>query len=184
MSEQLNVRINMDMIKANPMADEARESAQEKPKPEIDGQAEERNRLITIAGGEEIIVTFLNGSVATVKVRQIPVTKLESFMTRIVDEANQISILCDKPYEWGDTLTLASANEIIEKGMEINKDFLNAWCRRRAKWMEMMNTGVVADLQRKLDALQQVLGSVVSAPKSPLSTNSPPAKSPNSADRN
>ena len=133
----------------------------------------ERERMITIAGGVEITVKHVDGSSETVKVRQIPATKLEAFMTRLADEANSISIYCDKPLEWVDTLTHQSINDICEKGLEINEPFLVAWCRRRAKWMEMMNVGVIADLQRKVATLSEVLDSVNSARKSPTTTTSP-----------
>ena len=134
--------------------------------------------LITIAGGVELEVTHLDGRKETVKVRQIPATKLERFMTRLTDESTSVAIYCDKESAngWVDSLTHESINEVCEKGLEINEPFLAAWCRRRAKWVEMMNVGVIADLQKKLATLNQVLASATSAQSSLTTTDSPQNK--------
>jgi hypothetical protein len=133
---------------------------------------EEQQNMMTIAGGVEITARHLDGSSEQVKVRQIPATKLETFMTKVADEATSVSIYCDKPLEWVDSLDHKSITEICDKGLEINRDFLNAWCRRRAEWTEMLNVGVIADLQRKLEALNEILASVSSAQKLPTTTGS------------
>jgi len=140
-------------------------------KSEEESRKEERDKLITIAGGVELVVKHLDGSAERVKVRQIPATKLEAFMTKLADESTSVSIYCDKPIEWADTLEQDSISEICEKGFEINQNFLNAWCRRRASWTEMLNVGVIADLQRKLEALNNLLVSVGSAQKLPVTTD-------------
>jgi len=139
-------------------------------------EREEKENMVTIAGGVELIVKHLDGTSERVKIRQIPATKLELFMTKVSDESTSISIYCDKPIEWVDTLEQESINEVCDKGLEINENFLNAWCRRRAKWTEMVNVGVVADLQRKLDALHEILASLNSAQKLPTTTDSPQPK--------
>jgi hypothetical protein len=136
----------------------------------------EREAMVTIAGGVEMEVTHLDGSKETIKVRQIPATKIEEFMTRLADESVALRIYCDKPTEWADTLTHDSINDICEKGLEINSPFLAAWCRRRAKWTEMTNVGVIAELQNKLAALTELLQSVASAQKSPTTTDLPRKK--------
>ena len=121
-------------------------------------------------------VTHLDGKKETIKVRQIPATKVEEFMTRLADESVALRIYCNKPEEWVDTLTHESVNAICEKGMEINSPFLEAWCRRRAKWTEMTNVGVIAEMQSKLNALGEVLQSVASAQKSRINTDLPQKK--------
>lgn len=146
---------------------------QAEPKLEI---VKAQTDIVTVNGGVEIEVTHIDGSKETVKVRQIPATKLEEFMTHLADEATALRIYCGKDDKWIDSLTLESVDAISEKGMEINQSFLAAWCRRRAKWLEMTNVGVISELQRKLDALQSVLQSVSSAQKSPTTTDSPQKK--------
>jgi hypothetical protein len=137
---------------------------------------QERERIITLNGGVELTLTHLDGTKETVKVRQIPATKLEQFMNKIADESVSVAIYCDKPVEWVDTLTLESINDVCEKGLEINEAFLGKWCSRRAKWTEMLNVGIIADLQRKLQALNEVLASVSSAQKLHTSIDSRPSK--------
>jgi hypothetical protein len=139
---------------------------------------QEKEALITIAGGVDMEVTHLDGRKETVKVRQIPATKLERFMTRLADESTSVAIYCDKESSngWVDSLSHESINAVCEKGLEINEPFLAAWCRRRAKWTEMMNVGVIADLQKKLETLNTVLASVSSAQASLTTTNSPQEK--------
>ncbi len=140
--------------------------------PSEDDAKKASDELITIAGGVELEVTHLDGRKETVKVRQIPATKLEQFMTRLADESISVSIYCDKDVKWVDSLHHASIDEICEKGLEINKSFLTAWCRRRATWTEMMNVGVIADLQKKIASLNDLLVSLGSAPKSLTTTDS------------
>ena len=139
-------------------------------------QAEERRKIITIAGGINMVVEHIDGSTETVKVRQIPATMIEPFMQKLADEATSVSIYCDRPREWCDTITHESITAICKKGLELNESFLGAWCQRRAKWMEMMNVGVIAELQKKLDSLNDILVSVNSSQKSPTITDSPRKK--------
>ncbi len=135
-----------------------------------------QNDLITIAGGVDLEVTHLDGSKETVKIRQIPATKLEQFVQRLSDEATSISIYCDKPREWADSLEAASASAICDKGMEINGPFFKAWFRRQANWRDMTNTGAIAELQKKIDSMVEALRSGNFAPQSPTITSSPPNK--------
>jgi hypothetical protein len=139
-------------------------------------QLKHKEDIITIAGGVEIEVTHLDGTIESVKVRQIPATRLEEFMTRLADESTSVRIYCDKEDGWADTLTHESVSDICNKGYEINESFLNAWCLRRAKWTEMMNVGIIADLQKKLASLNEALASVSSSQKSRTGTDLPPRK--------
>ncbi len=138
-------------------------------------QAEEAE-IITIAGGVDMEVTHTDGSKETVKVRQVPATKISEFASRLGDESYSISVYCDKPVKWVDTLNFDSMNAVADKGMEINLPFLNAWFRRRAKWSEVTNQGALAELQRKVETLAQALQSGNFVPQSPTTTSSPPKK--------
>jgi len=107
---------------------------------ESDNAADE---LITVAGGVELEVKFQsdNGTerFEMVKVRQIPISKIPTFLLAMGDEAATIELYCDKPKGWADTLSVESANEIADKGQELNLPFLNAWWRRQAKWRKMQS---------------------------------------------
>jgi hypothetical protein len=96
--------------------------------------------LITIASGEEMEVTHLNGSKETVKVRRIALSKLQSFMLALgtSDTAEEIALYCDKPKEWSDSLSDDSIFAIAAKGQELNSPGANAWMRHQAKWREVM----------------------------------------------
>lgn len=139
---------------------------------EQDEKNKNKNELITIAGGVNLEVMHLDGSKETVKVRQIPATRLEEFMTKLADEATSVSIYCDKDTKWADTLLHSSIDDICKKGLEINSDFLEAWCRRRATWTEMLNVGVISDLQKQLTTLREALVSLNSAQRLGTTTDS------------
>jgi len=105
--------------------------------------------LITVAGGIDLTVNFQNGNGSeVVKVRQIPISKLQEYLNGLGDDAKTIELYCDKPKGWADTLTIQSANAIADKGQEINLPFLDAWWRRQAKWRRMQSVwteGATAD---------------------------------------
>lgn len=139
-------------------------------------EKEHKEELVTIAGGVDIPITHINGTKETVKVRQIPATKISEFASKLGDESFSISIYCDKPIEWVDTLDVASMNAIADKGMELNHPFLNAWFRRRAKWTEVTQQGAIAELQSRVETLLQALQSGSYARQSPTTTNSHPRR--------
>jgi hypothetical protein len=99
---------------------------------EAEKQAQE---LITVAGGVEMEVNFQNnGDKETVKIRQIPISKLQNFIMAMGDEAAAIELYCDKPKGWADKLTMESASAVADKGQELNLPFFAAWFRRQMKW--------------------------------------------------
>jgi hypothetical protein len=106
---------------------------------EADKTAQE---LITIAGGVDLEVAYRdNRSREIIKVRQIPISKIQEFMLTLGNESRTIEIYCDKPEGWGDTLSMESASEIADKGQEINLPFFDAWWKRQAKWRKMQING-------------------------------------------
>jgi hypothetical protein len=135
-----------------------------------------QDELVTIAGGVEMEVTHQDGSKETVKVRQIPISKIQKFVVALGDEAGTIGLYCDKPSEWADTLSLDSASAVLDKGQELNLPFLSAWFRRQAKWRESQATGAIAELEAKIEAMIAASRSGNSARQSPTSTSSPQNK--------
>jgi hypothetical protein len=118
----------------------------------------------------EIEVTQLDGSKETVKVRQIPLSKIQQFVVCLSEEAGAIALYCDRPKEWADTLTPESANTVLDKGQELNLPFLSAWFRRQAKWRESQAVGVTADLEKKIQEIIAVSLAVNSQQQSPTAT--------------
>jgi hypothetical protein len=96
------------------------------------------DELVTVAGGVEMMVHYQNnGASETVKVRQIPISKVQDFLLGMANEALAVELYCDKPKGWADTLTLESASAIADKGQELNRPFFQAWGRRQAIWRKM-----------------------------------------------
>src|SRR4051794_27597814 len=93
------------------------------PDSAADASSSAINELITITGGVDLEVTKQDGSKETVKVRQIPISKLQSFVMNLMNEAELIALYCDKTKEWADTLTVESASAIADKGQEFNLPF-------------------------------------------------------------
>lgn len=128
------------------------------------------SEIITIAGGVELMVSYQNnGENEVVKVRQIPISKIPAFLLAMGNEADTIELYCDKPKGWADTLSVQSANEIADKGQEINLPFLNAWWRRQAKWKNMQSAWMdVGAVEKIPPAIPSPSGS--SARQSPTTT--------------
>jgi hypothetical protein len=139
-----------------------------------DADAPANDELITIAGGVDLEVTKQDGSKETVKVRQIPISKIQQFVVSLGDEAATVAFYCDKPKEWADTLSLESANAALDKGQELNLPFLSAWFRRQAKWRESQAIGAIADLEKKIQEMIAASRSANSQQQSPTTTSSPP----------
>jgi hypothetical protein len=157
---------------------------EQSPSPEDKPKAEDE--LVTITGGIEIEITHLpavagrDGPVGeadsfphkeTVKVRQIPISKIQQFALALGNEAELIELYCDKPKGWADTLTVESASAVADKGQEINLPLFAAWFRRQAKWRESQTPGAIAELEKKLTELIVASRLPNSAQPSPTNTD-------------
>src|SRR4051794_2793656 len=119
-----------------------------------DEPLKKEDELRTIVGGVELTVTHLPtehfdesalkrlvkfrpllGTSETVKVRQVPISKMAGYGNAVLfnEEAAAIEIYCGKDPGWADTLDSASVNAIADKGLEINLPFFSAWYQRQAK---------------------------------------------------
>jgi len=126
--------------------------------------------LVTVAGGADLEIHYQrNGDKELVRVRQIPISKIQAFLLAMGDEAATIELYCDKPKGWADTLSVESANAIADLGQELNLPFLNAWWRRQAKWRKMQAAWTDDDV-RKVPKVVVESRSVSSAPQSPTPT--------------
>ena len=135
----------------------------------------QEQELITIAGGIELEVSYRNNGSAseareTVKVRQIPISKIQSFVFALSNEAEAIELYCDKPKGWADTLSNESASAIADKGQELNLPFFAAWFRRQMKWRESQQLpgSTITDTRAK------VAGEKRPSELSSVSASSPP----------
>jgi hypothetical protein len=132
---------------------------------------EKSNELITIAGGVEFEAAYRNnGTKESVKIRQIPISKVHEFLVAMTNEAQMVELYCDKPSGWGDTLTLESASAILDKGQEINLPFFAAWWKRQANWRKIQSQDATTDIEKKIDHLvESRLGNLL--PQSPSTTS-------------
>jgi hypothetical protein len=142
----------------------------------MDEQTEkQKQELITIAGGVEMEVSFQNnGDKETVKVRQIPISKIQNFIFAMSNEADAIEVYCDKPKGWADTLSIESASAVADKGQELNLPFFAAWFRRQMKWREsQQQPGTISEGREPTPAAAQStsLASGSSVPQSPTTTS-------------
>jgi len=98
--------------------------------------AKERERLITLNGGVELEVNRRDGMKELIKVRQIPISKIQplSIAVGFGNMADAIELYCDKDKGWADGLEYDSALAIMEKGTEMNLPFFEAWLKDQAKW--------------------------------------------------
>ena len=108
--------------------------------------------LVVVSGGIEVEVHYQNnGAAETVKVRHIPISKMQEFTTTIGDESRSIELYCDKPKGWADTLQPESASKIATKGQKLNGPFFTDWWERQAEWRKMQAVweGALADKSKK-----------------------------------
>jgi hypothetical protein len=106
-------------------------------------EQKQQQELVTIAGGVEMEVAYQNnGDKETVKVRQIPISKIQSLVMAIGNEADLIELYCDKPKGWADTLRLESAIAIAGKGQELNLPFYERWFRIQMLWRKSQQEAI------------------------------------------
>lgn len=136
----------------------------------MDEQDNTTEELVTIAGGVDMEVDYSNnGSKETIRVMQIPISKISAFLTAWGDEGALIELYCDKPKGWADTLALQSASAIADKGQELNLPFLGAWLKRQAKWREVQAQGMTQEEKARLKLMTESR-SDSSPPVSPITT--------------
>lgn len=79
-----------------------------------------------LSKSEPVAVEFRDGSKGTVDVSELSVRKLYHFCEHLskTDPSAIVSLCCDKPDQWIDTLTLESFNALSQKAFDLN--FQNA----------------------------------------------------------
>ena len=95
--------------------------------------------LQIINGGVEINVTHLDGTVERIKVRQLPLRQLSNYGDALSDETKLCQLLTSKDAEWIESIDLASQDEIITVGSQLNDSFFLRWADRRIAAAEKVN---------------------------------------------
>ena len=104
--------------------------------------------LTTILGGEDISITLRDGTSENIKVRELPIKKLDEFLRKIGDEDALVELYCDKETGWAANLTRESWEKVLEKGDEINLDFFTSRARKRLERHEKILPGFLEKIQK------------------------------------
>jgi len=139
-------------------------------------QKTQRDDLVTVMGGVELQVTMQDGSKEAVKVRQIPISKLQDFSMAVGfgNMADAIEFYCDKEKGWGDRLSYNSAKIVLEKGCELNLPFFAIWLSDQRKWREAFNIAFNGAIDTEKPTQRSPLGNLQRP--SPTTTASPQNK--------
>ena len=113
--------------------------------------------MTTLLGGSEMTAQKLDGTSETVKVRQLPVRLLQSYLLKLDDEAAAIERFCDKPEGWADTLTIESCAAIVTKGEELNSESFFAWLQRRVARQERLVPNSTGEVGKTVLSLSPTL---------------------------
>ena len=110
----------------------------------------------TLFGGEELSVSFKDGTADTVRVLQLDVDSWPKYSLIANKEKRAVELFCNKPEGWAETLAPESFDRVIEKGEEINLPFYERWCRRMDRRNEIFNPGIGEKRrQMTLEAMQR-----------------------------
>ena len=113
--------------------------------------------MTTLMGGTETTVEKLDGTTETVKVRQLPVRLLQSYLLKLDDEAAAIELFCDKPEGWADTLTIASCAAIVTEGEKLNSESFFAWLQRRVARQERLVPNSTGEVGKQVLSISPTL---------------------------
>lgn len=108
-------------------------------------------------------VTLQTGETETLELRPLPLRKMELWLGALTDEAKMIDLATGKPSDWVDSLSPESANDLVQKVEEINRDFFYSWLRRRISRAEEMEPGSAKQYQHLLQKSVSTSGSRESA---------------------
>lgn len=97
----------------------------------------------TLMGSTDVAAVLQDGSRERVRVLQLPVAKYPELAAALVDEGRQLEIYCGQPTGWAATLAPGSHNELMETAERLNRDFFDAWLRRRMAKVELVRPGAV-----------------------------------------
>jgi hypothetical protein len=107
------------------------------------------DKINTLLGGMDAVVTLLDGSSVTVRIRQLPVKLFPRLLEAQDDESKLVELLCDQAEGWADTLTVESFEQIVTLGEGLNSDFFSRWVRRRLERQERLIPGITEKISAR-----------------------------------
>jgi hypothetical protein len=127
------------------------------------------SELTTILGGKEIEIKYQDGSTQTIKVRELPIKKLDEFLQKIGDEDACIELYANQSAGWAATLSRESWEAVLDLGESLNLDFFMRRAKARIERQEKLMPGLK---QKIIEAQEKAIQGAVSH-----SLNSAPASS-------
>lgn len=128
------------------------------------------SELTTILGGEEIEIKYQDGSTQTIKVRELPIKKLDEFLQKIGDEDACIELYANQSSGWAATLSRESWEEVLDLGESLNLDFFMRRAKARIERQEKLMPGLK---QKIIEAQEKAIHGAVSR----LQTSAPASSS-------
>ena len=137
--------------------------------------------LAAAIGGTEMIANLHDGSTETVRVRELPIRDMPTYLMVSNDEAQSVELFCDRPKGWASRLTRASHEALVTEGERLNLDFLRRYAERQdARRLKLLTPGRAAQEARLekavLDQAVSRLGPGLQSllPKPELTSEPPP----------
>lgn len=110
--------------------------------------------ITTILGGIDLPVTFADGTTATIRVRDLPMSQMPDYLKCVESESKTIALFTGQSEEWAHALTRESWESILEAGEARNLDFLLRFSQRAAARREKIMPGLQ---QQMLEVLARQL---------------------------
>lgn len=106
------------------------------------------NEMVTVLRGEEMPVTYLDGSTEIVKVCQLRADSYQRYALLIDDEPATLELFCEKEKGWAERLSPESYDAVAEKGHGLNFPFFRGWFRRKLEKTELMQPAMIEAMQK------------------------------------
>lgn len=106
--------------------------------------------MATLAGGTKALAQFRDGTTEDVFLAQLPVRKLQDYLSSMDDEPARLELITGKPKGWADNLTHDSHNALLAAGEALNETSFFAWLRRRVARQEQLAPGSSGELGKRL----------------------------------
>ncbi len=113
----------------------------------------------TLHGGTDLQVTVIDKTIGnrveTVFIRQLPIKLYPRYKAALQNEPRMVELLCDKPTDWSDTLTIESFEAIIEQGAKLNEAPFVRWEARQQKIAATLPKQDVEETIRMMEVIQK-----------------------------
>lgn len=119
--------------------------------------------LTTLLGGKEITVLLENGESEQIKVRQLPIRKLEEFLQKIGDEDAMVELYASKESGWSQRLSRDSWEQVLDLGEAMNLDFFTRRAKARIERQEKIMPGFKDRLEQTQSKMIEEIASRLSS---------------------